>query len=113
MELLNQNSVSVNLTKQTTGAEVLFSDCCRWQNFGSNLLRVVDSVYTVIHKTKKKRLGQKFCHLRLSVSSTLRGYCPNVFYCKQAKWMFFISICLYVIMLASYGWHTPKPPVDL
>ena len=54
MELLNQNSVSVNLTKQTTGAEVLFSNCCRWQNFGSNLLRVVDSVYTVIHKTKTK-----------------------------------------------------------
>ena len=54
MELLNQNSVSVNLTKQTTGAEVLFSDCCRWQNYGSNLLRVVDSVYTVIHTTKKK-----------------------------------------------------------
>ena len=27
--------------------------------------------------------------------------------------MFFISICLYVIMLASYGWHTPKPTVDL
>ena len=27
--------------------------------------------------------------------------------------MFFISICLYVIMLASYDWHTPKPPVDL
>ena len=22
--------------------------------------------------------------------------------------MFFISICLYVIMLASYGWHTPE-----
>ena len=36
-------------------AKILFTDHCRWQNFCPSLLRLVDRLYTVIHKTQKTR----------------------------------------------------------
>ena len=33
--------------------KVLFTDHCRWQNFRPSLLRLVDRLYIVIHKTQK------------------------------------------------------------
>ena len=32
-----------------------FTDCCRWQNFRPSLLRILDRLYIVIHKTQKTR----------------------------------------------------------
>ena len=53
-----------NLTK------VLFTDRCRWQNFRSSLLRLVNNCVF----TRRKRLGRKFCLLQRSVNSTLGRY---------------------------------------
>ena len=35
--------------------KVLFTDCCRWQNFCSSHLCLVDRLYTVIHKRQTTR----------------------------------------------------------
>ena len=35
--------------------KALFTDRCRWQNFRPSLLRLVDRLYIVIHKTQKTR----------------------------------------------------------
>ena len=34
-------------------AKVLFTDCCRWQNFHSSLLRLVNNCVESIYKTQK------------------------------------------------------------
>ena len=55
------------LSKLQDQSKVLFTDCCRWLNFHPSLLRLVDRLLF----TRRKRLGQKFCHLQGSVNSTL------------------------------------------
>ena len=40
--------------------KVLFTDHCRWQNFGPSLLRLVDRLYKLIHKMQKTR-KKLFC----------------------------------------------------
>ena len=36
--------------------KVLFTHRCRWQNFQPSLLRLIDRLYTVIHKVQKTRM---------------------------------------------------------
>ena len=44
-----------NLVFHMTSVKVLFTDCCRRQNFRPHLLCLVDRLYTVIHKTQQTR----------------------------------------------------------
>ena len=45
-----------------TFTKLLSTDCCRWQNFRPSLLRLVDRLYTVIHK-KQKSKAKIYLHL--------------------------------------------------
>ena len=67
--------------------KVLFTDRCRRQNFHPSLLRLVDRLNTVIHKTQKT-IGQKFCHLQRSMNSTLGIKCNS----RSKAWLHF-PIC--------------------
>ena len=52
------SSVAFVLFKPATFSQlikVLFTDCCRWQNFCPSFLCLVDRLYTVIRKTQKTR----------------------------------------------------------
>ena len=52
---LSKNMRYTQFLHKTVATKELFTDRCRWQNFHPSLLRLVDTLYIVIHKTQKTR----------------------------------------------------------
>ena len=51
-----QNTLFLKMCPIFVGSKVLLTSHCRSQNFHPSLLRLVDRLYTVIHKTQKTRM---------------------------------------------------------
>ena len=79
--------------------KVLFTNRCRWQNFCPSLFPLVDRLHSFSQEARGKRLGWKFCHLRLVNSTLVAG--PNSLWVIGSNGVSFTIYQTYNIIIVS------------